>query len=119
MLKLLKVSGQTAQQVINLDTFFYQVVEAVAAALRSVSVTEADLKAAKKALAIDVGESNLSALDLAVDVGVSGIIRSGNPLSGFDKLDLVAQASLADVQVGPSFESFSCSASEGIDHNQP
>ena len=65
-------------------------------------MTEAELKAAKKALAIDVGESNLSALDLAVDVGVSGIIRSGHPLSGLDKLDLIAQATLADVQVGGS-----------------
>ena len=69
-------------------------------------MTEAELKAAKKALAIDVGESNLSALDLAVDVGVSGIIRSGHPLSGLDKLDLIAQATLADVQVGGSDISF-------------
>jgi len=75
-----------------------KVVEAVAAALRSASVTEAELKAAKKALAVDISESNINALDLAVDIGVSGIIRSGHPLSSIDKLDLIAQASLADVQ---------------------
>jgi len=79
--------------------YFFKVVEAVAAALRSASVTEAELKAAKKALAVDISESNINALDLAVDIGVSGIIRSGHPLSSIDKLDLIAQASLADVQV--------------------
>ena len=85
---------------------FFQVVEAVAAALRSSSVSEAELKAAKKALAMEISESNLSALDLAVDVGISGILRSGHPLSGLDKLDLVAQATLADVQV--IFKTESC-----------
>ena len=43
----------------ELASFLFQIVETVAAALRSVSVTEESLKAAKKALALEIGEAAL------------------------------------------------------------
>ena len=45
--------------VTNFEHFLFQVVETVAAALRSVSVTEESVKAAKKALALEIGEAAL------------------------------------------------------------
>jgi ubiquinol-cytochrome c reductase core subunit 2 len=75
-----------------------KVVETAAAALRSANVTEAELKAAKKALSLEVGESSIQVSDLVREVGVSALLRSGHPLSDMDKQDLVAQATLADVQ---------------------
>ena len=41
----------------------------------------------------------LQVSDLVAEVGVSSLLRSGKPLSDADKLELVAQATLADVQV--------------------
>jgi len=75
-----------------------KVVETVAAALRSVNVTEDSLKAAKKSLALEIGEAALQVSDLVTEIGVSSLLRSGKPLSDSDKLELVAQATLADVQ---------------------
>ena len=43
----------------ELASFLFQILETVAAALRSVSVTEESLKAAKKALALEIGEAAL------------------------------------------------------------
>ncbi len=40
-------------------SFFFKVVETVAATLRSINVSEADLKAAKKALAVEIGEASI------------------------------------------------------------
>jgi hypothetical protein len=76
-----------------------KVAETAAAALRSVNVTEAEFKAAKKALSLEIGESAINPVSLACEIGVSGLLRSGHPLTDADKLDLVAQATLADVQV--------------------
>jgi hypothetical protein len=65
-------------------------------------VSEADLKAAKKAMLVEIGEASVSASGLVGDVGISALLRSGHPLSDVEKHDLVVQATLADVQVKKS-----------------
>ncbi len=57
------------------------------------------MKAAKKAMLVEIGEASVSASGLVGDVGISALLRSGHPLSDVEKHDLVAQATLADVQV--------------------
>ena len=42
-----------------MDFFIVKVVETVAASLRSINVSEAELKAAKKAMAVEIGESSI------------------------------------------------------------
>ncbi len=43
--------------------------------------------------------SEIQVSELVSDVGISALLRSGHPLSNLDKQELVAQATLADVQV--------------------
>lgn len=75
-----------------------KVVETVAAALRSATVSEGELNAAKKALTLELNEENLKFSSLVEDIGTTGLLRGGHPLTDSEKLDLVAQATLADVQ---------------------
>ena len=49
-------------------SFFFKVVETVAATLRSINVSEAELKAAKKALAVEIGEASIQVLIFYVEI---------------------------------------------------
>jgi len=74
-----------------------KIVPAVAAALRSVSVTEAEVAAAKKNLIADVLNVQDNALSLVEDIGTQ-VLLAGDVIQSDKVPDLVNGVSVADVQ---------------------
>jgi len=74
-----------------------KIVPAIAAALRSVSVTEAEVAAAKKNLIADVLNVQDNALSLVEDIGTQ-VLLAGDVIQSDKVPDLVNGVSVADVQ---------------------
>lgn len=75
-----------------------KVLETTISTLRTLNITDAQVKAAKSALLLEVLETPLKPTRVLEDIGTSSLLRRGAPLSDQDKLDLVNQATSADVQ---------------------
>lgn len=75
-----------------------EVVSKVAAALRSVSVTDSEVKAAKKALTIESSETMLNSSEKAELLAACQMYGYEDLMSEKAMLDAVAQATVADVQ---------------------
>lgn len=75
-----------------------QVVSKVAAALRSVSVTDAEVKAAQKALTLELSEKMMNSGEKAEILAACAMYGYTDLMSEKALLDAVAQATVADVQ---------------------
>ena len=81
-----------------------QIVSKVAAALRSVSVTDAEVKAAKKALTLELTEKLLNSGERAELLAQCALYGYEDFMSEKVMHDAVAQATVADVQVWYNFK---------------